>query len=117
MDIKKRKELINDYKNRHPEMGIILYKCIETNQSFLDISTDTNASFNRNSFQLSLGMHKNKELLRLWKIYGEKGFEVGVYKKLKYDNPSDDHTEELEDLLEECLEEVENGEVLWQIEF
>lgn len=34
MDMKRRKELVEIYKNRHPEMGVISYRCKETGEAF-----------------------------------------------------------------------------------
>ena len=41
MDTKRKKELLEAYKNRHPEMGVISYRCKETGEVFLGISKDT----------------------------------------------------------------------------
>ena len=32
MDIKRKKELLEAYKNRYPEMGVISYRCKETGE-------------------------------------------------------------------------------------
>ncbi len=40
MDKKRRKELLESYKNRRPEMGVISYHCKETGETFLGISQD-----------------------------------------------------------------------------
>lgn len=104
MDQSKRKELLQNYKNRHPEMGIISYRCIETNQSFICISRDTKASFNRSSFDLLMGTHKNAALQKLWKQYGKENFELSVLKVLTYDQREDDHDRDLQNLLTLCLE-------------
>ena len=93
MDIKRKKELLEEWRNRHPEMGVISFKCKETNESFLEISKDIKATFNSNIFQLSVGMHPNKRLAELWNKYGKEGFELLVLKILKYENPTDDYTE------------------------
>ena len=86
MDIKRKKELLEEWRNRHPEMGVISFKCKETNESFLEISKDIKATFNSNIFQLSVGMHPNKRLAELWN-----------------ENPTDDYTEKLEKMYEQCL--------------
>ena len=103
MDIKRKKELLEEWRNRHPEMGVISFKCKETNESFLEISKDIKATFNSNIFQLSVGMHPNKRLAELWNKYGKEGFELLVLKILKYENPTDDYTEKLEKMYEQCL--------------
>ena len=40
MNIKRRKELLETYKNRYPEMGVISYLWKETGEVFLGISED-----------------------------------------------------------------------------
>lgn len=80
----------------------------------MGISKDTKADFNSNRFQLSMGMHPNKRLTELWNLYGEEGFEFSVMKMLKYENPDDDHTEELEKLREQCFAEDTKARKLWK---
>lgn len=46
MDMNRKKQLMEDYKNRHPEMGIIAFKCRETGEIFLGTSKDTKADYN-----------------------------------------------------------------------
>lgn len=114
MNTSRKKELIEQYKNRCPEKGIISYFCMETGESFLGISEDTHADFNSNNVKLSMNMHPNKRLSELWRKYGEDGFERSVIKILKYDDPSEDHTEELEKLREQCLAEDGKARKLWK---
>ena len=52
MDKRRKKELLEMYKNRHPEMGVISYHCKETDDVFLGISTDTKADFNSINMKL-----------------------------------------------------------------
>lgn len=106
MDSRRRKELLAEYKDRHPEMGVISFQCRTTGEVFLTIAPDTTAKFNRIRFQLSAGQCPNKQLQALWTQYGEKDFELRVVKRLEYENPAEDHTEELETLCELCL--IEN---------
>ncbi len=37
MDIKRKRELLEAYKNRHPEMGVISFHCGATGESFFQI--------------------------------------------------------------------------------
>lgn len=37
MDMKRKKELLNEWKNRHPEMGVISISCKPTGDLFLGI--------------------------------------------------------------------------------
>ena len=114
MDTKRKKELLQQWKNRHPEMGVISFRWKKTGGSFLGISKDTKADFNSNRFKLSGGMHPNKRLAELWNQFGEEGFELSVVKILKYENPDDDHTDELEKLREQCFITDTKARKIWK---
>lgn len=114
MNIKRRKELLESWKNRHPEMGVISIRCRTTDDLFLTASTDTPAMINRILFQLSAGNCPNKRLQELWEKYGEDAFELQVMKRLEYDDPEEDHKDELETLYELCLLENPNARRFWK---
>ena len=114
MDIKRKKELLEAYKNRHMEMGVISYCCKETGEEFLGISKDTKADFNSTNTKLSAKWHPNKRLQELWNKYGLEGFELSVIKVLKYDDPNEDHTAKLEGLREQFLAANPNARRIWQ---
>lgn len=50
----------------------------------------------------------------LWEQYGEDAFEFQVVKRLEYDGPQEDHTEELETLCELCLLENPKARRVWK---
>lgn len=106
MDIKRRKELLSAYKDRHPEMGVISFRCRTADETFLTTAPDTTAKFNRIRFQLSAGQCPNQRLQELWTQHGEDDFELRVVQRLEYEDPAEDHTDELETLCELCL--IEN---------
>lgn len=106
MDMKRKKELLNEWKNRHPEMGVISISCKPTGDLFLGIAKDTKTGYNRHRFQLSVNLHPNKKLQELWDKYGEQEFEYSVVEVLEYENPQDDQTDSLLELLECCLIEM-----------
>ncbi|MDL2258118.1 GIY-YIG nuclease family protein [Eubacteriales bacterium OttesenSCG-928-K08] len=114
MDIKRKKQLIEEYENRKPEMGIISFCCIATGESFFGVSKDTKADFNSNRFKLNANWHPNKRLSELWKQYGENGFELSVAQVLKYEDTSADHSEELEKMLIQCLESNDTARRIWK---
>ena len=99
MDVKRKMELLYEWKNRRPEMGLIAITCKSTGEMFVDISTDTQFAFNSHRFQLSANLHPNKRLQELWQQYGENGFDYAVVKVLKYKNKDDDQTKKLTSLL------------------
>lgn len=103
MDKLHKKELINQWKNRKPEMGIIGFYFIETHELFLGISKDLSVGFNSAKFQLSLHSHPNMRMQELWNLYGENNVEYKVICKLKYDDPKENQTKNLKELLDICL--------------
>lgn len=114
MDKARKKELLEAYKNRRPEMGVISYRCKETDEVFLGISKDTKTDFHSTNFKLTANWHPNKRLQELWNKYGREGFELSVIKVLKYDDPNKDHTEKLESLREQCLAANPNARRIWR---
>jgi len=53
-------------------------------------------------------------LQELWEKYGEDAFELQVVKRLEYDDPEEDHKDELETLCELCLLENPNARRFWK---
>lgn len=114
MDMKRKRELLGEWRNRHPEMGVISFRCKNTGESFLGISKDTKADLNSNRFKLSAGGHPNKQLQELWNQYGESGFELSVMEALEYEDPMDDHTSDLEALRKRCLAADPKAGRIWR---
>lgn len=114
MDIKRKKQLLEEYKNRHPEMGVISFRCKLTGETFLGISKDTKADFNSLCVRLTANYHPNKRLQELWNEYGINGFEYLVIKVLKYEDPNKDYTVQLKALREQCLEQDPQARKIWK---
>ena len=114
MDKAQKKALAEAWKTRRPEMGVISLRCRETGETFLGPAKDTKAGFNRIRAKLSGGLHPNKRLQELWKQYGEEGFELSVAAVLEYEDPLEDHTEELETLRDLCLAENPGAAKIWK---
>lgn len=114
MDAKRKKELLEEYKNRRPEMGVISFRCTATGESFLGISQDIRADFNSNRAKLSMNYHPNGCLQALWNQYGEGAFELTVLKTLEYDDPRENQEPKLEKLREKCLRENPRAERIWK---
>lgn len=114
MDEARKKQLRQQYINRMPEKGVISYRCKESGVSFLGISKDTRASFNSTNMKLLGNTHPNKEMQAIWNKYGQEGFEISVIKILEYKDPTEDHTEKLEELREECFKEDPKAVKIWR---
>lgn len=114
MDIKRKKQLLEEYENRKPEMGVISFHCAATQETFLGISKDTKADLNSNRFKLTANMHPNKRLQELWNRYSENNFELSVIQVLKYEDLNTDHTGKLEKMLAQCLESNRDARRIWR---
>ena len=114
MDKAQKKALTEEWKNRRPEMGVISLRCKETGETFLGPAGDTQAGFNSIRAKLNGGLHPNKRLQELWKQYGEEGFDLTVAAVLEYEDPLEDHTEELETLRDLCLAEDPKAVKIWK---
>lgn len=80
-----KKQIIEEYKQREIEMGIIrIYNTI-TEYCFVDISNNLYKPFEGIKFQLELGRFKSKQLQKDWNTYGQETFKFDVVKKLKID--------------------------------
>lgn len=114
MDKAQRKALVEEWKNRRPEMGVISLRCKATGEIFLGISKETKADFNSTRAKLSSGTHPNKRLAELWNQYGEAGFEFSVPALLEYEDPLEDHTRDLEALRDRLLEADKKAVKIWK---
>lgn len=115
MDIRRKKQLIEEYKNRKPEMGILCFKFKAGEEIFLTASKDIRADINSNRFKMQLGNHPNKDMQKLWQAGGGlEGVEIFVMKEYAYKNSDDDHTDKLEALLTEYLAAHEGARRVWR---
>lgn len=108
----RRKMLLMKYKYRKPEMGVISFQCLPTQEYFLGPSNDTKADINSNSFKLEANYHPNSILQKLWNQYGKSAFEIGVMKVLPYDEKNadkTDYTKDLEALYSSCIRNIPNA--------
>ncbi len=95
-------------------MGIISLRCVTGSEEFVGMARDVQAAFNSIRFKLDAKCHPNKRLQELWDQYGEYGFEFSVLKSLKYKDPLDDYTDELEALRDQCLAEDSQRRKIWR---
>lgn len=114
MDAQRKKQLLEEYKHRRPEMGVIALRCRATGEAFFGTSNDTRADFNSLRVKLNSKQYPNKRLQALWNGHGPEGFELSVIKVLKYEDPHEDHWAELEELREQCLAQEPEARRIWK---
>lgn len=107
MDSERKRELKEQYANRHPEMGVVGWRSGE--RLWVCISKDTRADYNRSLFQLQLGSWPNREMQQAYAA-DPVSFEWCVLKTLDYQEPTDDHTDDLQLLLMMVMEEHPEAE-------
>ena len=100
-DTDRKKELKEQYKLRHPDMGIVGWK--SKDKVWVMPSKDIKADFNSTSFQLKLGSWMNREMQN---AYNEdsSSFEWVVLDELEYEDITKDYTDDLSLLLMEYME-------------
>lgn len=104
MDRQTRRQMLKDYRMRKPPMGIVRIGCAATGDVFFGSATDTAALINGLGFKLDAGSYPNKALQGLWNEHGAAGFSMTVEELLEYDDPAEDQTDNLEAMLDLCLE-------------
>lgn len=102
MDKEQKERLKEQYRNRHPDMGIVCWKSGE--QMWIAKSKNATADYNSTSFQLKLGSYPNKEMQAAYKS-DPASFEWLILKTLDYKELDDDHDEDLELLHMMCMDE------------
>ena len=109
MDKDKRKALQEQYKNRHKDMGIVCWKCGD--RMWLAESRDIQADYNSMKFQLDLGSWPNRKLQDEYRKAAD-AFEWIVLKQLDYEDPAEDHYDDLDILMLEAMAEYPDAETM-----
>jgi len=105
-----RSEAKRDYKQAKRPMGVYRIRNTRNGKSYVGFSTDLQAGINRQKAELKFGSHRNAELLREWKSFGESPFEFEVLDELAHDeNSKANPAEELRILTEMWIRKLEKS--------
>lgn len=98
MSSEKKKELQEQYKIMKPDMGIFAIINKKISKYYLETTKNLKSTINRTEFQLNLGMHSNKELIKDWQKVSKDDFEIIILEQIEYDKdePEIDYSDELE---------------------
>lgn len=101
MDKKRKKELIEHYRQIKPEMGIFLICSKVNNKCLLQTAHNLKGAINSTRRRLESGFHAHKELQREWHNNGPDNFKIEVLEILEYDKDETktDYSEELDLML------------------
>lgn len=93
----RRKELVEQYKQMKPDMGLFWIRSKTSPKCFIETSQNLKGKINSITFQLNAGAHPNQELQKDWKELGPAHFTIEILELLKYDKDESktDYSEEL----------------------
>jgi hypothetical protein len=84
----RRKQLINDYKERKPARGAYAIRCLATGEVWVGTSPNLAAARNGLWFGLRLGSCRDQPLQAAWQAHGEPAFQFEILEELDEDvNP------------------------------
>ncbi len=104
MDRQRKKELLQQFKEMKPEMGVYMFKSKKTNTVYLGCDKNIKATINGDRFKLKTNNHKCKKLQKDWSENKEENFEIATVEVLPYDKDESkvDYSEDLIILREMC---------------
>lgn len=113
MNRTRRKELLEQYKQMKPDMGVYMFKSINTNTVYLGCDKNIKATINGDRFKLNANSHRNKKLQKDWNENKEENFEIKVVQVLEYDKDESktDYSEDLKILRDICKDRFQNENV------
>jgi hypothetical protein len=85
MDKSRKKELIRNYKQMKPPMGIFIVRSKVNNKCYLQTTQNLRGVINGAIVRLEAGMHPNRELQKEWEEVGSENFTVEILENLEYD--------------------------------
>jgi len=98
MDAQRKKELIAQYKQTRPEMGIFMIRCKVNNKYYLEGTQNLRGRMNGAKARLAGGLHPYRELQKEWNQLGEENFTFEVLENLEYDKEDEAKTDYTDDL-------------------
>jgi hypothetical protein len=81
--MKDRAQLKREYKENSPPMGIFAIRNKINQKMFLVSCLNLTGIMNRHRLELQMGSHRNKDLLKEWKEFGEDNFAFEVLDRLE----------------------------------
>jgi len=106
--MKSKKELKDEYKQMKFRVGVFQIRNTVNDKIFVGSSTDLLAIWNRHRFQLNFGSHKNAELQKEWKEFGEDKFIYEILEEIEQKDESiTDYSKDVKALEEMYLEELQ----------
>lgn len=74
MEKQRRRDIINDYKERKAQPGVFTVRCEPSGQIWVGTSRNLDSQQNSIWFSLRVGSYRNKPLQAAWTAHGEGAF-------------------------------------------
>lgn len=85
METRRKKELITQYKQTKPPMGIFIIRSKVNNKCYIEGTQDLRGKINGAKVRLAAGIHPNRELQKEWQDFGAENFTIEILENLEYD--------------------------------
>ena len=108
-NVRSRKEIHREYKERIKPSGVFQVKNILNNKVLLGSSLNLEGSLNKHRFMLKIGSHTNKALQKDWDEFGSDKFVFEILEEVKVEknNPNFNLQDELTLLEQIWLEKLQ----------
>jgi hypothetical protein len=106
MDIKRKRELLQAYREMPTYYGVIQIKNNENGKIFIETVPNTKNRWNYYKLNLNENFFVNSELQKDWNLYGERAFSFEVLWEKKTDDVTN-MKDELKKLKKEWLEKLQ----------
>lgn len=89
-------------------MGVFVIRSTTAGKVYVEQAHDMQSAMNANRFKLNAGLHRNAELQRDWREYGEGDFTFAVLDTLEYskDETKTDYSDDLLELREIWMDKL-----------
>ncbi len=101
-----RKELTEEYKNTKFRQGVFQVRNTVNHKVFIEGSPNLDKIWNRHRGELNFGNHRNTELQKDWKQYGEDNFVFEILAELE-EQPGLDMKKEIKLMTQMYMEELQ----------
>ncbi len=101
-----RKELTEEYKNTKFRQGVFQVRNLVNNKILIEGTSNLDKIWNRHRVELGFGNHRNTELQKDWKAYGEENFSFEILAELEK-QPGLDMKKEIKLLTQLYMEELQ----------
>lgn len=82
MEKQSRRDLVRDYKEKVPEVGVYAIACAATGETWVAGAKNLAGQENRHWFSLKTGGHTNRTIQAAWRAHGEAAFSFRVLEQL-----------------------------------